>query len=52
MKVLESTDDTLNVDFYDCLQVKAWQKAGCTGEGITVLWLSNIRLPEKGSLFC
>lgn len=37
MKVLESTDDTLSIDFHYCPLVKAWQKAGCTDEEIALL---------------
>ena len=37
MDVLESTDDTLNIDFHYCPLVKAWQKAGCTDEEIATL---------------
>ena len=37
MKILESTDDTLNIDFHYCPLVKAWQKAGCTDEEIATL---------------
>ena len=37
MGVLESTDDTLNIDFHYCPLVKAWQKAGCTDEEIATL---------------
>ena len=37
MKVLESTDDKLSIDFYYCPLVKAWQKAGCTDEEIALL---------------
>lgn len=37
MDILESTDDTLNIDFHYCPLVKAWQKAGCTDEEIATL---------------
>ena len=37
MDVLESTDDTLNIDFHYCPLVKAWQKAGCSDEEIAML---------------
>ena len=37
MKVLESTDDTLNIDFHYCPLVKAWQKQGCSEEEIRML---------------
>ena len=37
MKVLECTDDTLNIDFHYCPLVKAWQKAGCSDEEIAML---------------
>lgn len=37
MDVLESTDDTLYLDFHYCPLVKAWQKAGCTYEEIARL---------------
>ena len=37
MKILESTDDKLSIDFHYCPLVKAWQKAGCTDEEIAML---------------
>ena len=37
MDVVESTDDTLYLDFHYCPLVKAWQKAGCTDEEIARL---------------
>ena len=37
MKILESTDDKLSIDFSYCPLVKAWQKAGCTDEEIATL---------------
>lgn len=37
LDILESTDDTLYIDFHYCPLVKAWQKAGCTDEEIPVL---------------
>ena len=37
MDILESTDDTLNIDFHYCPLVKAWQNAGCTDEEIATL---------------
>ena len=37
MKILESTDDKLYIDFHYCPLVKAWQKAGCTDEEIAML---------------
>ncbi len=37
MKILESTDDLLSIDFHYCPLVKAWQKAGCTDEEIAML---------------
>ena len=37
MKILESTDDKLSIDFHYCPLVKAWQKAGCTDEEIAIL---------------
>ena len=37
MKVLESTDDKLSIDFGYCPLVKAWQKAGCSDEEIAML---------------
>ncbi len=37
MKILESTDDKLSIDFSYCPLVKAWQKAGCTDEEIAIL---------------
>ena len=37
MDVLESTDDTLSIDFHYCPLVKAWQKAGCSDEQIATL---------------
>lgn len=37
MDVLESTDDTLYLDFHYCPLVKAWQKAGCSDEEIAKL---------------
>lgn len=37
MKVLESTDDKLSLDFHYCPLVKGWQKAGCTDEEIAKL---------------
>lgn len=37
MKILESTDTKLSIDFHYCPLVKAWQKAGCTDEEIARL---------------
>ena len=37
MKIQESTDDKLSIDFHYCPLVKAWQKAGCTDEEIAML---------------
>ena len=37
MDVLESTDDTLYLDFHYCPLVKAWQKQGCSDEEIQLL---------------
>ncbi|MBU2515892.1 L-2-amino-thiazoline-4-carboxylic acid hydrolase [bacterium] len=37
MKVLESTDDKLSIDFHYCPLVKAWQKLGCSDEQIEKL---------------
>ena len=37
MDILESTDDTRNIDFHYCPLVKAWQKQGCSDEEIRVL---------------
>ena len=37
MKILESTDDKLSIDFHYCPLVKAWQKQGCSDEEIKVL---------------
>lgn len=37
MKIVESTDDKLSIDFHYCPLVKAWQKAGCTDEEIAKL---------------
>lgn len=37
MDVVESTDDTLYLDFHYCPLVKAWQKAGCSDEEIAKL---------------
>ncbi len=37
MKILESTDDALSIDFHYCPLVKAWQKAGCNDEEIATL---------------
>jgi len=37
MKILESTDNTLSVDFGYCPLVAAWQKIGCTDEEIVRL---------------
>ena len=37
MDVVESTDDTLFLDFHYCPLVKAWQKAGCSDEQIARL---------------
>ena len=37
MKVLESRDDKLSIDFHYCPLVKAWQNAGCTDEEIAML---------------
>ncbi len=37
MKIRESTDDKLTIDFHYCPLVKAWQKAGCTDEEIATL---------------
>lgn len=37
MKVLESTDDKLSIDFHYCPLVKAWQKQGCSDDEIITL---------------
>ena len=37
MDILESTDDTLNIDFHYCPLVKAWQKQGCSDEEIRMM---------------
>lgn len=37
MKILSVTDDALDIDFYYCPLVKAWQKAGCSDEEIALL---------------
>ena len=37
MKILESADDRLSIDFHYCPLVKAWQKAGCSDEEIAML---------------
>lgn len=37
MKIKESTDDKLSIDFHYCPLVKAWQKQGCTEEEIELL---------------
>ena len=37
MKILESTDDKLYIDFHYCPLVNAWQNAGCTDEEIAKL---------------
>ena len=37
MKIIESTDDKLSIDFHYCPLVKAWQKVGCTDEEIARL---------------
>ena len=37
MDVVESTDNTLYLDFHYCPLVKAWQKAGCSDEEIARL---------------
>lgn len=37
MDVLESTDETLYLDFHYCPLVKAWQKAGCSDQEIADL---------------
>ena len=37
MKIIESTDDKLSIDFHYCPLVKAWQKAGYTDEEIARL---------------
>lgn len=37
MKILESTDELLSIDFHYCPLVKAWQKAGCSDEEIAML---------------
>ncbi|MEG2517421.1 MAG: L-2-amino-thiazoline-4-carboxylic acid hydrolase [Raoultibacter sp.] len=37
MKIVESTDDALSIDFHYCPLVKAWQKQGCTDEEISHL---------------
>lgn len=37
MDLVESTDDTLYLDFHYCPLVKAWQKAGCSDEQIAKL---------------
>lgn len=37
MKVIHSTDDELELHFHYCPLVKAWQKAGCSDEEISML---------------
>lgn len=37
MDILESTDNTLNIDFHYCPLVKAWQKQGLSDEEIQLL---------------
>ena len=37
MKVINSTDDELELHFHYCPLVKAWQKAGCSDEEISML---------------
>lgn len=37
MKVVESTDDKLSLDFHYCPLVKGWQKMGCSDEEIANL---------------
>lgn len=37
MKIVESTDDKLSIDFHYCPLVKAWQNAGCADEEIAKL---------------
>lgn len=37
MKVIESTDDRLSIDFHYCPLVKAWQEQGCSDEEIVTL---------------
>lgn len=37
MKVINSTDDELELHFHYCPLVKAWQKAGCSDEEIAML---------------
>lgn len=37
MKVVESTDDKLSLDFHYCPLVKGWQKMGCSDEEIATL---------------
>jgi hypothetical protein len=37
MKIVESTDDKLSIDFHYCPLVKAWQKQGCTDDEISRL---------------
>ncbi|MEF9970799.1 MAG: L-2-amino-thiazoline-4-carboxylic acid hydrolase [Oscillospiraceae bacterium] len=37
MKVINSTDDELELKFHYCPLVKAWQKAGCSDEEISEL---------------
>ena len=37
MEVKSCTDDELAIDFHYCPLVKAWQKAGCTDEQISLL---------------
>ena len=37
MKILESTDDKLSIDFHYCPLVKAWQKQGCSDDEIRML---------------
>lgn len=34
MKIVESTDDKLSIDFHYCPLVKAWQKQGASDEAI------------------
>lgn len=37
MKILQCTDDHLDIDFHYCPLVKAWQKQGCSEEEIRLL---------------
>ena len=37
MKILNCTDDNLDIDFHYCPLVKAWQKQGCSDDEIALL---------------